>query len=94
MSHNYLRNRKLMWFFFVLLLVLHHDWWFWTDGRLVFGFLPIGLGYQMLISIAAGTLWGWAALYAWPAEQDVVAETVPAIASNNHHATPAGRAHV
>ena len=39
---------------FVALLILHHDWWFWTDGRLVFGFLPIGLAYHMLISIAAG----------------------------------------
>ena len=34
-------------------MVLHHDWWFWNNGTTVFGFLPIGLGYQMLISIAA-----------------------------------------
>ena len=66
--HNYSRNRKIMWGLFLLLVVLHHDWWFWTDGRLLFGFLPVGLGYQILISLAAGLLWGWAAFYAWPAE--------------------------
>ena len=68
MSQHYSRNRKIMWSLFLLLVVLHHDWWFWSDGRLLFGFLPVGLGYQILISIAAGLLWGWAALYAWPAE--------------------------
>ena len=69
MSQHYSRNRKIMWGFFLLLVVLHHDWWFWTDGRLVLGFLPVGLAYQMLISLAAGLLWGWAAFYAWPAEE-------------------------
>ncbi len=68
MSQHYSRNRKIMWGLFLLLMVLHHDWWFWSDGRLLFGFLPVGLGYQVLISLAAGLLWGWAALYAWPAE--------------------------
>ena len=67
-QHHYSRNRKIMWGLFLLLVVLHHDWWFWSDGRLLFGFLPVGLGYQILISLAAGLLWGWAALYAWPAE--------------------------
>jgi hypothetical protein len=57
-----------MWLLFALLVVLHHDWWFWNDARLVFGFLPIGLGYHMLISVAAGALWGWASFYAWPLE--------------------------
>ena len=48
-------------------MVLHHDWWFWTDGRLLFGFLPIGLGYQ-IAAFRCGRLglWGWAAFYAWP----------------------------
>jgi hypothetical protein len=55
-----------MWILFAVLVVLHHDWWFWTDGRLLFGFLPIGLGYQVMISLAAAALWGWAAFYAWP----------------------------
>jgi hypothetical protein len=68
MSSASSRNRKLMWFFFTLLVVLHHDWWFWNDGRLLFGFLPVGLGYHMLISLAAAVLWGWAAWFAWPEE--------------------------
>ena len=70
MSSRYTRNRTLMWILFAALVVLHHDWWFWNNGRLVFGFLPIGLGYQMLISLAASILWGWAAIYAWPEELD------------------------
>ena len=53
-----------------MLVVLHHDWWFWDKPWLVFGFLPIGLGYQMLISMAASALWGWAAFNAWPVQFD------------------------
>jgi hypothetical protein len=67
-DRRYARNRKLMWALFALLILLHHDWWFWSDGRLVFGFVPIGLGYHMLISLAAAALWGWAAWHAWPPE--------------------------
>ena len=60
MDRHYPRNRTLMWIFFAALVVLHHDWWLWNDGRLVFGFLPIGLGYQVLISLAAVVLGlGW-----------------------------------
>jgi hypothetical protein len=61
-------NRKIMWFLFAVLVVLHHDFWYWSDGTLVFHFLPIGLAYQMGISLAASALWGWAAFYAWPKE--------------------------
>ncbi len=62
-----------MWILFAVLVVLHHDFWFWDDGQLVFGFLPIGLGYQMLISLGASILWTWAAVFAWPEELDQVA---------------------
>lgn len=83
MSQHYLRARRLMWIMFAALVILHHDWWFWTDGRLLFGFLPIGLGYQILISIAAAMLWGWAAIYAWPPELEMSsAET--AVTSEHH----------
>jgi hypothetical protein len=85
-SKSYFRNRRLMWILFAVLLVLHHDWWFWNDGRLLFGFLPIGLGYHILLSIAAGALWGWAAFYAWPEEiEAAIAETpVTAPATHSH----------
>ncbi len=77
MDGCYARNRRLMWALFALLMILHHDWWFWSDGRLVFGFLPIGLGYHMLISLAAAALWGWAVWHAWPPEVDEIEEGSP-----------------
>jgi len=73
MSSRYVRNRTLMWILFAVLVVLHHDFWFWSDATLLFGFLPVGLGYQMLISLAASALWGWAAFNAWPAELESIA---------------------
>ena len=69
--HNAL-NRRLMWILFAVLVVLHYDFWFWDSGSLLFDFLPVGLAYQIVISIAASALWGWAAFYAWPAELEKV----------------------
>lgn len=57
-------KRILFWIAFVVLIVLHHDCWFWNDGRLIFGFLPVGLGYHALISLAAAALWAWAIFHA------------------------------
>ncbi len=54
-------KRTVFWIALLALMILHHDWWFWVDGRLLFGFLPIGLGYHALISLAAAGLWAWAA---------------------------------
>ncbi len=68
MNHSKTTARTWMWGMFAALLVLHHDWWFWTDGTLLLGFLPIGLAYHMLISLAAAGLWLWACFYAWPHE--------------------------
>ena len=59
-------KRIFFWVALVVLLVLHHDWWFWDDGRLLFGFLPVGLGYQALISLAAVGLWAVAVFRVWP----------------------------
>lgn len=56
----------LFWLAFVALFAVHHDWWFWDDGRLVFGFLPVGLGYQAFISLAAAGLWAVAVFRVWP----------------------------
>ena len=75
MDQHYARNRKLMWALFAALVILHHDWWFWNDGRLLWGFMPIGLAYQVLISMAAAALWGWAAFCAWPPELAEVSVT-------------------
>lgn len=58
----------------VLLLILHQDNWFWTDGTLVFGFMPIGLLWHACISIAAMVTWWLATKIAWPhVDRDTVA---------------------
>ena len=57
---------RSLWFLVLVLIVLHQDNWFWTDDRLVFGFLPIGLFYHGCLSVAAGAMWWWAAIYCWP----------------------------
>ena len=58
---------------FVVLYVLHQDIWFWRSSRLVFGFIPIGLFYQGLFSVAAALLMWLLVTYAWLAhlEQEV-----------------------
>ena len=68
-------KHKLFWAAFAALVILHHDWWLWDDGRLLFGFLPVGLGYHALISLAAGGLWAWAVLGVWPERFEHVSET-------------------
>lgn len=52
----------------ILLLVLHQDNWYWSDGTLVFGFLPIGLFYHACLSVAASLTWYIASRIAWPAD--------------------------
>jgi len=49
-----------------LMFVLHHDFWWWGDKTLVFGFIPIGLFYHAMYSLAAGALWWAATKWAWP----------------------------
>jgi hypothetical protein len=78
MPSRYARNRTLMWILFAALVILHHDVWFWNSRWLWFGFLPVGLGYQMLISLAASALWGWAAFHAWPEEFEKLPADLPA----------------
>lgn len=60
--------KNVIWFLVILLIILHQDYWFWYDDTLVFGFIPIGLFYHALISIAAGVVWYLATVYAWPEE--------------------------
>jgi hypothetical protein len=58
--------RRLVWLLAILLAVLHQDLWWWDDATLVFGFLPIGLFYHALFSIAVGGVWALAVKFAWP----------------------------
>ena len=55
-----------IWCVVALLLILHQDNWFWTDGTLIFGFLPVGLLYHAGISLAAAALWFAAICLIWP----------------------------
>ncbi len=51
---------------FVLLLILHQDFWLWQEDGLLFGFMPIGLAYHALYSMACAGL-GWLAIrHLWP----------------------------
>ena len=50
----------------VTLYVLHQDYWFWRSSYLVFGFIPIGLFYHAMFSIAAALLMWLLVTFAWP----------------------------
>ncbi|MEM7199020.1 MAG: DUF3311 domain-containing protein [Planctomycetota bacterium] len=60
-------RHKLAWGLVLALGILHYDFWLWSDRSLVFGFLPIGLGYHALISIGAAVAWALVVRWAWPA---------------------------
>ena len=66
------------------LYILHQDIWFWRSSHLVFGFLPVGLYYHGLFSIAASLLMWLLVTYAWPShlerevEQTKTGEDEPA----------------
>jgi hypothetical protein len=50
-----------------LVYVLHQDWWFWRSATpLVFGFIPIGLFYHAMYSLAVAALMGLLVRLAWP----------------------------
>ncbi len=50
------------------LYLLHQDFWFWREARpLVFGFLPVGLFYHLLYTLAIVAAMGLLVKYAWPA---------------------------
>ncbi|MEZ5351188.1 MAG: hypothetical protein R2762_01000 [Bryobacteraceae bacterium] len=47
--------------------LLHQDFWFWSEARpLVFGFLPVGLFYHALYTIAVIGLLALCIRWAWP----------------------------
>lgn len=62
--------KYVIWFLVAGLLIAHQDSWNWDNGRLVFGFLPIGLFYHAAISLAAGVVWFLACTIAWPEDID------------------------
>jgi hypothetical protein len=73
---NKTSGTRLIWAGVVLLILLRQDIWFWHDPALVLGILPVGLAWQIGISIAAALLWYTATRIAWPAE--IVTAATPA----------------
>jgi hypothetical protein len=61
-----MKRRWVLGFLVVVLAILHQDFWFWSDRRLVFDFIPVGLAYHAMYSIAAACLWAAAVRFAWP----------------------------
>ena len=68
-------KKKAVYLALILLGVLHQDFWYWHDTTLVFGFLPVGLAYHAVYSLAAAFLWYLALTYAWPSDVEAFAET-------------------
>ncbi len=54
--------------FLIVLFILHQDFWLWDNTNLMLGFLPVGLAYHALFSIAAAVAWFLAIQFAWPDE--------------------------
>ena len=51
----------------VVLYILHQDFWFWREARpLVFGFLPIGLFYHAVFTLASSAVLWLLVAFAWP----------------------------
>ena len=52
---------------FVAVLVARHDYWNWRDTRpLLLGFIPVGLWWQMLVSLGASGFMWLMVRFAWP----------------------------
>lgn len=63
--------KALVYALIVLLAIAHQDFWWWDDSEtLILGFMPIGLFYHALVSVAAGVLWWMAVKFCWPKELD------------------------
>ena len=72
--------------------LLHQDFWFWNAARpLVFGFLPVGLFYHAVYSLAAAALMWGLVRFAWPARLEAEAEAEPAGAAGDPPGGAGGR---
>jgi len=66
--------RTIVWMLVVVLAIVHFDFWYWSDRTLLFGFLPIGLGFHAGFSLACGFVWLLAVRFAWPSELEAWAD--------------------
>ena len=61
-------KRLLLTAIVVALYLLHQDFWFWLTARpLVFGFLPIGIFYHVIYTLAVALFMWLLVRLAWPA---------------------------
>jgi len=72
-------KQKLLWLLVLILAVMHQDFWWWDNESLIFGFMPVGLGYHVLYSILAAGVWGLAIIWAWPVELEALADETPSV---------------
>lgn len=70
-----------VWVLAVVLFFAHQDLWNWDDTTLVFGFMPMGLFYHAMFSVAAATVWLLAVKFAWPSEVEAWADELDGDAS-------------
>jgi hypothetical protein len=68
----------------LIVFILRHDYWNWdTPYPLLFGFLPVGLWWQGVVSILAAVMMWMMVKFAWP--QHLEDE---AIATDHERRTP------
>jgi hypothetical protein len=79
-------KRALLAIAVIALYLLHQDFWFWRKAHpFVFGFIPIGLFYHAVFSVAAALLMWLLVKYAWPSHlEEEVAEQSPAREDEAH----------
>ncbi len=52
---------------FVGVILLRNDFWNWHSARpLLFGFIPVGLWWQMMVSLGASGFMALCVKFAWP----------------------------
>jgi uncharacterized protein DUF3311 len=59
-------KKFLLFLLIVIVYLLHQDFWNWKSAELLFGFVPIGLAYQVGYSILAAIMMAILVKFAWP----------------------------
>jgi hypothetical protein len=72
-----------------IVYALHQDFWFWRAARpLVFGFLPIGLFYHAVYTLACSALLWFIVRRHWPAHLEQ-ADVTPSVEAGTTGGTKA-----
>lgn len=67
-------RKRAVYSLLIVLVILHQDFWLWDNPTLVFGFLPTGLAYHAVYSLATAGVLYLALKHAWPADIEAFAE--------------------